>query len=57
MSYFEILLEEPSSFHVYTHSGEHNGEIVFRVVQDWFSGKFDKTSLSTNLGSDLERQS
>lgn len=30
---FEVLLEEPGGLHVDTHSGEHDGEVVFVVIQ------------------------
>lgn len=51
--FFEILLEEPSGFHVDTHSGEHDGEIVLVIVQNGFARHLDKTSLPTDLGSDF----
>ena len=39
----------------YTHSGEHNGEVVLVVVHDAFTRKLNKTGLPANLGSQLQQ--
>mmetsp|Transcript_21553 Transcript_21553/g.38515 ORF Transcript_21553/g.38515 Transcript_21553/m.38515 type:complete len:353 (+) Transcript_21553:505-1563(+) len=51
----EILLEEMSSFHVHTHSGENNGELVITLLLKMrlVVRPLDKTCLTTNLRSDI----
>jgi hypothetical protein len=51
----KVLLEEPGSLHVDTHGGKDDGEIVLVAIVNTLggSGSLDKTSLSTNLGSNV----
>jgi hypothetical protein len=51
----EILLEEPGSLHVDTHSGEDDGEVVLVAVVDTLVGSWalDQTGLTTDLGGNL----
>jgi hypothetical protein len=51
----EVLLEEPGSFHVNTHSSKDDGEIVLVSIVNTLGGSWsaDQTGLSTNLGSNV----
>lgn len=51
----KVLLEEPGGFHVNTHSGKDNGEIVLVSIVDTLGSSWsaDQTGLSTNLGSNV----
>jgi hypothetical protein len=51
--FFEILLEETRSFHVHTHSGKNNSEIVIALLVLTL-GQLDKTALSHNLSGNLK---
>ena len=53
----KVLLEEPSSLHVGTHSCEHDRKVVLVSIVYAFGGSrtFDETSLTTNLGCNLYR--
>jgi hypothetical protein len=52
---FKVLLKESGCFHVDTHGGENDGEIVLVSVMNTFSstGSANQTSLSTDLSSNL----
>jgi hypothetical protein len=52
---FKVLLEESGSFHVNTHSGKDDGEIVFVSIVHTLGSSWsaDQTGLSTNLGSNV----
>ena len=46
----EIGLEETSSLHIDTHSGEHKGEVLLRMIMNILV--LDQGGLTTNLGTD-----
>ena len=48
--HLEIGLEETSSLHIDTHSGEHKGEVLLRMIMHILM--LDQGSLTTNLGTD-----
>jgi hypothetical protein len=50
---FKVLLEEARSFHVHTHSSEHDREVVLVAVENVLGRPFHKASLSDNLGGNL----
>lgn len=50
---FKVLLEEARGFHVHTHSGEYDREVVLVAVEDVLGWPFHKASLSDNLGGNL----
>ena len=52
----EVLLEKSSGFHVHTHGGEHDGEVVLVRVQNGLAWGLDKTGLPTDLSGDLEEE-
>jgi hypothetical protein len=49
---FKVTSEEPTSFHINTHSGEDDGEILFVAIVDVL-GWLHETSLPTDLSSDF----
>jgi hypothetical protein len=50
----KVPLEEARSFSVGTHSGKHNAEVVLMAVVYIFRGALDQTSLTTDLGGNLQ---
>mmetsp|Transcript_8400 Transcript_8400/g.12793 ORF Transcript_8400/g.12793 Transcript_8400/m.12793 type:complete len:334 (+) Transcript_8400:495-1496(+) len=49
--HLEVGLEETGSLQVDSHSGEHNSEVLIRVIQDVLA--LDERGLSANLSSDF----
>lgn len=41
----EVLLEETGCLHVHTHSGEHDGEVIFMVIEDRLARDLDRTKM------------
>jgi hypothetical protein len=54
----KVLLEESSSFHVDTHGGKDDREVVLVAVVDTLgsSGPLDQAGLTTDLGGDLRSE-
>lgn len=50
---FEVRLEEPGCFHVYTHSRKDYREVVFVTIEYTFSRTLDETGLTTDLSRNL----
>lgn len=53
LTYLEVLLEKTRRFHVHTHSGKNNGEVViaFLLLLVW---QLHETALTHNLRGNLQ---
>ena len=52
----EVLFEETSCLHVYTHGSEYNGEIVVMIVHDALTRQLYQAGLPADLSSNLDRK-